>query len=187
SHQHRARAPALHRRHRDPPVSGGAMSTRHLVLISEAQATCGVEEFARQLARHADAAVQPLGGRLKEADDVVINLPVFAWKKRLVAPIAAAARARLAGRQVTLILHEWADLMLARRLSYLPLLPLATRILFSSPEVRAQFEATPVSRAVTGARGIMPIPPNFSVPEWTQGSGLTDRLAAARAAGRPVV
>ncbi len=163
------------------------MSTRHLVLISEAQATCGVEEFARQLARHADAAVQPLGGRLKEADDVVINLPVFAWKKRLVAPVAAAARARLAGRQVTLILHEWADLMPARRLSYLPLLPLATRILFSSPEIMAQFAMAPVSRAVTHERGIIPIPPNFRVPEWTQGSALAEALAAERAAGTFVV
>ncbi len=160
---------------------------RHLVLVSDAEATCGVEEFARQMAQRADAVARPLGSALGTADDVVLNLPVLAWKKRLIAPIVTAARARLAGRQVTVVLHEWADLKLARRLSYLPLLPLATRLLFSSPEVRAQFEATPVSRVVTRARGIMPIPPNFSVPEWTQGSGLTDRLAAARAAGRLVV
>jgi len=160
---------------------------RHLVLVSEAEATCGVEEFARQMARRADAVARPLGSALDGAEDVVLNLPLSAWKKRLVAPVVAAARARLASRQVTIVLHEWADLKLARRLSYLPLLPLATRLLFSSPEIRAQFEATPVSRVVTRARGVMPIPPNFSVPDWTQGSGLTDRLAAERAAGRLVV
>ncbi len=160
---------------------------RHLVLVSDAQTTCGVEEFARQMAQRADAVVQPLGGRLAEADDVVLNLPVFAWKKRFVAPVAAAARARLGGRQVTLILHEWADLKLARRLSYLPLLPLASRILFSSPEIMAQFAATPVSRAVTRRRGIMPIPPNFDVPERTEPSALAASLAAERAAGRLVV
>ena len=80
-----------------------------------------------------------------------------------------------------------ADLKLARRLSYLPLLPLATRILFSAPEVMAQFSATPVSRVVTRRRGIMPIPPNFDVPERTAPSALAPTLAPERAAGRLVV
>jgi glycosyltransferase involved in cell wall biosynthesis len=104
-----------------------------------------------------------------------------------MAPIGAAVRARASGRQVTLILHEWADLALARRISYLPLLFLATRILFSSPEVMAQFAATPVSRVATGNRRIVPIPPNFTVPEWTQASALSDSLAADRRNGKFVL
>ena len=120
---------------------------RHLFLISDATATCGVEEFARQTALHMSAPVLPLGHRLAASDDLVINLPIVAWKKRPLAPVTAAARARMKGQGVTLVLHEWADLALARRISYLPLLPLATRIFFSSPEVLAQFDATPVSES----------------------------------------
>lgn len=160
---------------------------RHLFLVSDATATCGVEEFARQAALHMGASTGALGSPAEPADDVVINLPVVAWKRRLLGPIGAAARARAAGQGVTLVLHEWADLALARRIAYLPLLPFATRIFFSSPEVMAQFESTPVSRVVTGTRRVIPIPPNFAVPEWTQGSALSGSLAADRAKGRFVL
>lgn len=158
---------------------------QHVLLISDAETTCGVEEFARQTARHLGprGGAVPLGGTFGLADDVIINLPIVAWKKRLLAPVTAAARARLAGKAVTLVLHEWADLALARRISYLPLLPLATRIFFSSPEVMAQFDATPVSRVVTKARDIIAIPPNFTVPEWTRSTSLSLELATARADG----
>ncbi|RYE09875.1 MAG: glycosyltransferase [Hyphomicrobiales bacterium] len=161
------------------------MSLRHVMLVSEAATTCGVEEFARQSARHLGVrgATVPLGRPVGDADDVVLNLPITAWKKRLVAPIIAAARARLARRDVTIVLHEWADLKLARRISYLPLLPLATRLMFSAPEVQAQFEATPLSRIVTRRRCVLPIPPNFTVPDTTEPSAIADALAAARAGG----
>jgi glycosyltransferase involved in cell wall biosynthesis len=85
------------------------------------------------------------------------------------------------------VLHEWADLTLARRLSYLPLLPLATRLLFSAPEVQAQFESTPVSAATTKLRAIVPIPPNLVAPQWTTSTPLSERLAQDRAAGRLVL
>ena len=160
---------------------------RHLFLVSDATATCGVEEFARQTALHMSAPAVPLGRSAAASDDLVINLPVVAWKRRLLAPVAAVARARLAGQNVTLVLHEWADLALARRVSYLPLLPLATRIFFSSPEVMGQFDATPVSRVVTKQRRVIPIPPNFTVPEWTQDSPLSASLAADRGRGRFVL
>lgn len=167
---------------------------RHLVLISDAGATCGVEEFARQTARRlgGSGATQVLGApgwreALRGADDLVLNLPVVAWKRRLVAPVAAAAQARAMGRGVTIILHEWADLALARRLSYLALLPLATRILFSAPEVMAQFEATPVSRVMTRRRAVVPIPPNFTVPGWISGSARSERLAADRTKGTMIL
>lgn len=162
----------------------------HIILISDAAQTCGVEEFARQTARHMGnaAAMVPLNGAGADmqragARDIVINLPVVAWKRRLLAPLIVAARARLGGRGVTVVLHEWADLALARRISYLPLLPLATRVLFSSPEVMAQFDSTPVSSVVTKARGVMPIPPNFPVPDWTMESERSQALASLRATG----
>ncbi len=160
---------------------------RHLFLVSDTTTTCGVEEFARQAALHMSAPTVPLGGAVAASDDLIINLPVLAWKKRLLAPVAAAARARMDGQGVTLVLHEWGDLALARRIAYLPLLPLATRLFFSSPEVMAQFDATPVSNVVTRERRVIPIPPNFVVPEWTQSSALSESLAADRARGRFVL
>ena len=165
---------------------------RPLLLISDATKTCGVEEFARQAALRMDAATQVLGApglsaALRDSDDLVLNLPVVAWKRRLVSPIAAALQARLAGRGVTLILHEWADLATARRISYLPLLALATRLLFSAPEVMAQFKATPVSAIATKRRDVLPIPPNFAVPQWTKASALSEALAGDRARGRLVL
>ncbi len=160
---------------------------RHLFLVSDTTTTCGVEEFARQAALHMSAPTLTLGHAVTASDDLVINLPVVAWKKRVLAPVAAAARARIEGQDVTLVLHEWADLALARRLAYLPLLPLATRLFFSSPEVMAQFDATPISRVAAKQRRVIPIPPNFVVPEWTQSSALSDSLAADRSKGRFVL
>ncbi len=160
---------------------------RHLFLVSDTTTTCGVEEFARQAAQHMSARTVPLGGAIAASDDLIINLPVLAWKKRLLAPVAAAARARMDGQSVTLVLHEWSDLALARRIAYLPLLPLATRLFFSSPEIMAQFDATPVSHVVTKERRVIPIPPNFVVPEWTQSSALSESLAADRGRGRFVL
>ena len=169
---------------------------RHLILISDAEKTCGVEEFARQTALHLgddgathvlDADMPNLTRALAGAGDVVLNLPVVAWKKKLIAPILASAHARMGKREVTIILHEWADLALARRISYLPLLPLATRILFSAPEVRAQFEATPVSRIVTKNRAVVPIPPNFVLPQQTHATPLAESLAASRTRGQFVL
>lgn len=160
---------------------------RHLFLVSDATETCGVEQFARQAAARLGAPSVPLGRPCAATDELVINLPLVAWKRRPLAPVAAAARARARGEGVTLVLHEWADLALARRITYLPLLPLATRIFFSAPEVMAQFEATPVARIVTKARRVIPIPPSFVVPEWTQPTPLSEALAADRAKGRLVV
>jgi glycosyltransferase involved in cell wall biosynthesis len=157
---------------------------RHAFLISDATATCGVEEFARQSALRMKGPAIPLGAALPDGDDVVINLPIVAWKRRLLAPIVAAMRARVSGKSTTLVLHEWADLALARRIAYLPLLPLASRIFFSSPEVMAQFDATPVSRLVTRDRRVVAIPPNFTVPEWTRGSPLSESMATDRKRGK---
>ncbi|MEP7240341.1 MAG: glycosyltransferase [Devosia sp.] len=161
----------------------------HLVLISKAQQTCGVEAFARLMAAQlgGDATTAVLGEPLPDAADTIINLPVVAWKRKLLAPILAAFGARLRRRDVTIVLHEWADLALARRISYLPLLPLATRVLFSSPEVMAQFAATPMTAVVTRRRAVLPIPPNLALPETALQSPLATSLAAGRAAGQLVL
>ncbi|MCZ8314727.1 glycosyltransferase family 1 protein [Phreatobacter sp.] len=160
------------------------------VLVSETAAPCGVEAFARRLAATAGdrAATRPLGTEPPaEAGVLVLNLPVVAWKKRLVEPITAAGRARAAGRPVLIVLHEWADLDWKRRASYAPLLPLASAILFSSPEVAAQFAASPQSRLAPKRRGIVPIPPNVILPEHLPETELSRLMAAERHRGRLVL
>lgn len=169
---------------------------RMLMLVSDAEATCGVEAFGRHLAATAGARAAThvldrdgagLRRALAGADALVINLPVVAWKKKLVEPVTAAGIARSAGRALVLILHEWADLDWKRRASYAPLLPLATTVLFSSPEVARQFAASPLSRLTTKRRGIVPIPPNLFRPPVTAPTPAAASLAAERARGRLVI
>ncbi len=169
-------------------------SASMLVLVSDNGTPCGVEAFARRFAetagarthvldRHPGALAQALEG----ADALVLNLPVVAWKATLIEPTLAAAVARRRCAEVIVVLHEWADLDWKRRASYAPLLPLATAILFSSPEVSDQFAASPASRLATVKRGIVPVPPNLSRPAVTAETPHSRRLAAERAAGRLVI
>ncbi len=170
---------------------GRRQDAPHLdILVSDTAAPCGVEAFARRLAATAGprATSRPLGSGASPAGGVlVLNLPVVAWKKRVVEPITAAAQARAAGRPVLLVLHEWADLDWKRRASYAPLLPLASAILFSSPEVAAQFAASPQSRLAPSRRGIVPIPPNVILPPSLPETELSRRIAAERHRGRLVL
>jgi glycosyltransferase involved in cell wall biosynthesis len=177
---------------------------RTLTLISSAANPCGVEAFARGLARaltacdvggaHATYALTGQPGEklivaraLADHDALVVNLPLVAWKKHLVAPAQAMAAARRAGKDVVLVLHEWADLDWRRRVSYLGYLPFATRILFSSPLVRDQFAADPSSRLAPRSRGIVPIPPNLRRPVELPRTELAARMVALQAAGHSVV
>ncbi len=176
---------------------------RTLCLVSDSPAPCGVEHFARTLAaalaRSQGIANDTLAltGQpgeidvmrrvLADRDWLVVNLPVVAWKRKLLAPPRAMAAARRMGRKVLLVLHEWADLDPKRRLAYLPLLPFADRILFSSPHVRQQFLASPIARLVTRDTGVIPIPPNLARPAILPETALSRRLGDARAAGTLVV
>jgi glycosyltransferase involved in cell wall biosynthesis len=165
-----------------------------LVLVSDTATPCGVEAFARHLAETARAPTRALdrnaaglAAALAGIDALVINLPVVAWKTKLFEPALAAAVARRRGAGVVLVLHEWADLDWKRRASYAPLLPLATAMLFSSPEVAAQFAASPASRLATARRGLVPIPPNLSRPAETRDTPHAARIKIEKAAGRLVI
>ncbi len=160
------------------------------LLVSDSPAPCGVEAFARRLAATAGdrATTRRLGApAVADAGVLVLNLPVVAWKKKLVEPVAAALQARAAGRAVLIVLHEWSDLDWKRRATYAPLLPLASAILFSSPEVALQFAASPLSRLAPRRRGLVPIPPNVVRPEFAPETELSRRLAVERAHGRLVL
>lgn len=172
------------------------MKKRYLVFVSDAARTCGVEEFARQLARrfgeraraHILGADLPgLAKALKGTDAVILNFPVVAWKKKLVSPFLAALLARLWRREVVVVLHEWQALDWKRRLVLAPVAFLASRICFSAPEIAAEFAESPLSAVTTRDRRILPIPPNLVPPPVLQASVHSEALAGQRRNGRLIL
>ncbi|MHA7774546.1 glycosyltransferase [Roseibium sp. M-1] len=171
-------------------------SQHYLVLISNASQTCGVEEFSRLLAQRLEARarthvldfrISNLLAALKGHDTLVLNFPVVAWKKKLLEPALAALAARITGRKVVAILHEWAALDWKRRIVLAPVALLANRICFSAPEIAAEFAASPLSRLATTARTLIPIPPNLTAPSALQPGSFSNRLKEERSKGRLIL
>ncbi len=176
---------------------------RTLSLISDSATPCGVEQFQRRLAArldmgakgsHASCAIvgQPgeiavLDRALATSDAVVVGLPVVAWKRRLAAPMRAMALARRRGKAVILVLHEWADLDWKRRALYRAYVPFATRLMFSSPVVRAQFAVDPISAVACRTRDLMPIPPNLEPPTAGLTTPVSEAITALRQSGKLVI
>lgn len=176
---------------------------RSLSLVSDARAPCGVEHFARTLASrlalrapgfHDTMALtgQPgeidvLRRALSAADALIMNVPVVAWKRKLVSPLRAMAAARRAGVRVLLVLHEWADLDWKRRLALMPALRLADRILVSSPLVRDGLASTRAAKLMRYPAGLVPIPPNLRAPNICPETMLSRQLDGLRAPGALLV
>ena len=169
---------------------------RHLVMVSDALATCGVEAFSRLTAERLGprSATYVLGldrtglkRALREVDSLVLNFPIVAWKKKLLEPVVAALTARMMGKAVVVVLHEWTDLDWKRRLALSPVCLLATAILFSAPEVAAQFAASPMAPAATRGRGVIPIPPNVIPAARAARSTIAEALRAQRRMGRLIL
>jgi glycosyltransferase involved in cell wall biosynthesis len=177
-------------------------------LVSASETPCGVETFARHLARSwkaagHDTAQIPICGRsgeiakvwraLARAETLVINAPVVAWKHVLLVPLLCLCLARLRGRKVVHVLHEWGDLDPRRRLVLSISLLFATHVLYSSPTVRDQHRGNLLARWLPLKTGLVPIPPNIAPPSRDTGGCTMPRhhavrqLAAARAAGRLVI
>jgi glycosyltransferase involved in cell wall biosynthesis len=180
-----------------------------LFLVSPSRTPCGVETFARHLARSWGAAGHEarqiaISGRMQElpniwhalinAEALVINAPVVAWKRVLILPLLCVFLARLRGRKVVHILHEWSDLDPRRRFLLSIYLLFATHVLYSSPSVRDQHGGNLLARLLPLKIGLVPIPPNIAPPQDVDldhparpgNTGLKE-LAAARAAGRLIV
>jgi glycosyltransferase involved in cell wall biosynthesis len=170
-------------------------------LASRSQTPCGVEMFARGLARAAgdaglDSRLVAVSGRwgdaaalwraLAGAGALVVNLPVVAWKKALLTPLLALAIARLRGARTVVVVHEWADLHPLRRAFVAAYLLFAQVVLFSSPTVRAEFLASPVARLPL-VLGLTPIPPNIAPPAARRRSAALARIEAERARGRLIL
>ena len=121
------------------------------------------------------------------AGNVVCNFPIVAWKRVMLRPLLALVMARLRGRRVMLVQHEWAGLHWLRRVTYIPALLLANTIVMFSPLVRREL-ANDALIGFTAKKSVLaPLPPNIEAPAGVTDSKLRQRLAAARGEGRLVI
>jgi glycosyltransferase involved in cell wall biosynthesis len=165
--------------------------------------TCGVGQFTRlsqdtieklepdsctslTLTR-SEGTVGELWHAVGSARNVVCNFPLVAWKRVILRPLLALAFARLRGRRVVLIQHEWGGLHWARRITYMPALLLANTIVMFSPLVRRELAADSVVGWTAEKCVLAPLPPNIEAPAGIVDSKLRQRLAAARESGRLVI
>lgn len=174
-----------------------------LFLGAGAQMRCGVGQFTGLLYQtiekldpgscttltltRSEGSVADIWRAVGSARNVVCNLPIVAWKRVIFRPLLALAVARLRGRRIILIQHEWAGLHWLRRVTYIPALLLADTIVMFSPLVRQELTNDPVIGWTARKSVLAPLPPNLEAPAAIADSTLRQRLAAAREQGRLVI
>ena len=174
-----------------------------LFLGAGPQMQCGVGQFTRLLCgtiekldpgscttltlTRSEGSAADIWHAVESARNVVCNFPIVAWKRVMFRPLLALAIARLRGRRVILIQHEWAGLHWLRRITYLPALLLADIIVMFSPLVRRQLADDRLVGWTARKCVLAPLPPNIEAPAGTAESKLRQRLAAAREAGWLVI
>jgi glycosyltransferase involved in cell wall biosynthesis len=167
------------------------------------QMQCGVGQFTRLLCEtvekldpgscttltltRSNGSAADIWRAVGSARTVVCNFPIVAWKRVMFRPLLALAMARLRGRRVVLIQHEWAGLHRLRRITYLPALLLADAIVMFSPLVRRELAQDPLVGWTARKCVLAPLPPNIEAPAGITDSKLRQRLAAAREGGRLVI
>jgi glycosyltransferase involved in cell wall biosynthesis len=174
-----------------------------LFLGAGAQMQCGVGQFTRLLAEgiekldpgscttltltRAEGSLAEIWRAIGSARNVICNFPIVAWKRVMFRPLAALLIARLRGRRVVLIQHEWAGLHWLRRITYLAALLLADTIVMFSPLVRRELADEPLVGWTARKSVLAPLPPNIEAPAGIADSKLRQRIAAAREDGRLVI
>lgn len=174
---------------------------RPLFLVSPSSTPCGVETYARRLcaswreARGPNSAralavggVKDIGlvwAALADADAVVLNFPVVAWKKALALPLFAFLAALVRGKTTVAIVHEWDDLNWRRRAVVGLYLLFASKLVFSSPSVRSRFARSPIGRFRGGAVAV--IPPNMKRPAQPTATDWSERVRDEKRAGKFVL
>jgi len=164
---------------------------------------CGVGQFTRLLHEaveefdpgssttltltQSEGSLAEIWRAVGSAQNVVCNFPLVAWKRVMFRPLAALLFARLRGRHVILIQHEWAGLHWLRRITYLPALLLADTIVMFSPLVRRELAADRLVGWTARKCVLAPLPPNIEAPAGIADSRLRQRLAAAREEGRLII
>jgi glycosyltransferase involved in cell wall biosynthesis len=167
------------------------------------QMQCGVGQFTRLLHARIEkldpgscsaltltrtqGSVADIWRATGSARSVVCNFPIVSWKRVMFRPLLALAIARLRRRRVVLIQHEWGGLHWLRRISYVPALLLADRIVMFSPLVRRELAEDPMVGWTARKCVLAPLPPNIAAPAEAADSTLRQRLAAARDSGRLVI
>lgn len=180
----------------DPPFQA-------LFLGAGPQMQCGVGQFTRRLGETAGKLVPGSTATLTltrtegslgdiwrataSAQNVVCNFPIVAWKRVIFRPLWALAIARLRVRRAILVLHEWNSLHWLRRITYMPALLLADRIVMFSPLVRRELAGDSLVGWAARKCVLAPLPPNIEAPAGIIDGKLRRRLAAARQAGRLVI
>jgi len=174
-----------------------------LLLGAGPQMQCGVGQFTRLLQEtlekrepgsctsltltRTQGSAAEIWRAVGTARSVVCNFPLVAWKRVLFRPLLALALARLRGRRVVLIQHEWGGLHWLRRITYLPALLLADTIVMFSPLVRRELAGDSVVGWAAEKCVLAPLPPNIEAPAGIVDSRLRQQLAAARESSRLVI
>ena len=174
-----------------------------LFLGAGAQMQCGVGQFTRLLGEtferldpgssttltltRGQGSLGEIWHAVGSAHSVVCNFPIVAWKRVIFRPLLALAIARLRGRRVVLIQHEWGGLNRWRRLTYIPAVLLADTIVMFSPLVRRELADDPLVGWTARKCVLAPLPPNIEAPAGIADSRLRQRLASAREDGRLVI
>jgi glycosyltransferase involved in cell wall biosynthesis len=164
---------------------------------------CGVGQFTRMLAEtiakldpggsttltltRTEGSAADIWQAVGNAENVVCNFPIVAWKRVVLRPLLALAFARLRGRRVVLFQHEWGGLHWLRRITYLPALLLANTIVMFSPLVRRELADDWLVGWTMRKVMLAPLPPNVKAPATIADSKLRQYLAAARREGRQVI
>src|SRR5579884_1848925 len=178
-------------------VGAASQAGRCMFVLTPSREQCGVESFTRLLARALQIAypqdgyaVLPVSGRwldlpraaakMLRADRVVFSVPLVAWKRMLLIPLALLLVASIARCDVCVFVHEWSALHKLRRLAVAPFLLLSRTIIVVSPFIAEQIDAT---RWLCGAGKKCRLVPN--APVVHPGSTcITDRVERVRQAAR---
>src|SRR5450631_655583 len=174
-----------------------------LFLGAGPQMQCGVGQFTRLLREtiekldpgssttltltRREGSAAEIWRAVGSARGLVCNFPIVAWKRVIFRPLLALAVARLRGRRIILIQHEWGGLHWLRRITYLPALLLADTIVMFSPLVRRELAADAMMGWTARKCVLAPLPPNIEAPAGIADSKLRQRLAAAREEKRLVI
>ena len=174
-----------------------------LFLGAGQQMQCGVGQFTRLLRERieqldpgscatltltqSEGSLAEIWRAVASARNVVCNFPIVAWKRVMFRPLLVLAIARLRGRHIILIQHEWAGLHRLRRFSYVPALLLTDTIVMFSALVRRELANDFLVGGTVRKAVLAPLPPNIPAAAGTADSILRQRLATARKEGRLVI
>lgn len=124
-------------------------------LLTPSGEPCGVEIFTQRLAAAMSAEdpgtaceILPVSRRaldfaamvrrIAQADQIVWNFPLVAWKRMLVIPWLLLLASVMLRRKTVVFLHEWDGLHWLRRATLVPFVVFSNTIVVLSPYIRSQ-------------------------------------------------